>query len=267
MNNSSIRWTLGFILQTGAETAVLLSPFAVAFLYDENANYFIPNSKIFPIAVICAIIAFVAAIALALVIPKEEITSKSPFGTNILFALPAALGFGIGAIFMVMEFAQNQAIWFLVATLLLLLSAAHVLLSETERAIPLLGFAPPIACAFMVGVLYFDASLEMNAPLKVVAQCALLPLMLYFTAELRYLLERQIPRLYLALALGSIAASSLCVLAVPLASFAGALNNSNCLAAALVVLGVNITILLRLKRFLNPIPSPDENDTKETDVQ
>ena len=119
----------------------------------------------------------------------------------------------------------------------------------------------------MVGVLYFDASLEMNAPLKVATQSALLPLMLYFTTELRYLLGREIPRLYLALALGSVAASSLCVFAVPLASFIGALNNSNCLAAALIVLGANITILLRLKRYLQPNPSPDENDTKEIDAQ
>ena len=130
-----------------------------------------------------------------------------------------------------------------------------------------LGFFPPVACALLVCILYFDTSLEMNAPLKVTAQCALLPLMLYFTAELRYLLDRALPRLYLALALGSLALSSLCTLAVPVAVIAGFLDNANCLAAALVVLGVNITILFRLKRFLTPIPSPDENETKETDAQ
>ena len=266
MNNSSMRWTLGFIMQTGTEAAALLSPFAVAFLYDENANYFAPNARIFSIAVILSILAFAAAILLAIVIPKEETISKSPFGSRLVFALPAALGFGAGAILLVIEFAKSQKILFLIATLFLLLSAAHVLLSETDRVNTFLGFAPPIACALMVGVLYFDTSLEMNAPLKVVTQCALLPLMLYFTAELRYLLGREIPRLYLALALGSIAASSLCVLAIPLASFIGALNNIPCLAAALTVAGANVTILLRLKRYLKPIPAP-ENETKETDAQ
>ena len=267
MNKSSIRWALGFIMKTGTETAALLSPFAVAFHYDESANYFAPNSKIFPIAVICAILAFVAAILLAIVIPKEEMVSKSPFGSRFVFALPAALGFGAGAILSIVEFAKSQSILFLMAAIFLLLSAAYVLLSETDRANTFLGFAPPIACALLVGVLYFDISLEMNAPLKVVAQCALLPLMLYFTAELRYLLNREIPRLYLALALCSIAASSLCVLAVPLASFVGMLGNTNsCLAAALTVAGANVTVLLKLKRYLQPIPSP-ENDTKETDAQ
>ena len=234
---------------------------------EKGTNYFESGATLPILSTIWAMIAFAAAVIFAIIIPKEEIEAKSPFGTNLLFALPAALGFGVGAIFMVIEFAKSQKILFLIATLFLLLSAAHVLLSETDRVKTFLGFAPPIACALMVGVLYFDASLEMNAPLKVATQSALLPLMLYFTTELRYLLGREIPRLYLALALGSVAASSLCVFAVPLASFIGALNNSNCLAAALIVLGANITILLRLKRYLKPTPSPDENNTKETDAQ
>ena len=251
----------------GTTTAALLMSAAVAFFYDKGTNYFVPDALLFRFAVIFASLAFAAAIANAIIIPKEEIAQKSPFGSDLLTALPAALGFGVGGIFMVIEFAKSQKILFLIATLFLLLSAAHVLLCETDRVKAFLGFAPPIACALLVAVLYFDTSLEMNAPLKVAAQCALLPLMLYFTTELRYLLDREIPRLYLALALCSIAASSLCVLAVPLASFAGFLNNTNCLVAALVVLGLNVTILLRLKRYLKPTPAPDENDTKETDAQ
>ncbi len=246
--------------------AALFMSAAVAFSYDKGTNYFIFDAPLFRFAVIFAALAFAAAIANALIIPKDTIALRSPLGTSLLVALPAALGFGAGAIFTVIEFAKSPKILFLIATLFLLLSAANVLLSETDRAIPLLGFTPPIACALLVAVLYFDASLEMNAPLKVATQCALLPLMLYFTAELRYLLGREIPRLYLALALGSVAASSLCVLAVPVAFFAGFLNNTNCLAAALVVAGANVTILLRLKRYLQPTPSP-ENDTKETDAQ
>ena len=54
---------------------------------------------------------------------------------------------------------------------------------------------------------------------------------------------------------------------LPVAFVAGILKNTACLAASLVVLGSNITILLRLKRFLAPLPSPDENDTKETNAQ
>ena len=251
----------------GTTTAALLMSAAVAFFYDKGTNYFVPDALLFRFAVVFASLAFAAAIANAIIIPKEEIAQKSPFGSDLLTALPAALGFGVGGIFMVIEFAKSQKILFLIATLFLLLSAAHVLLCETERKSTLLGFAPPIACALLVAVLYFDTSLEMNAPLKVAAQCALLPLMLYFTAELRYLLGREIPRLYLALALISIVLSSLCVLAIPVACLTGALENINCLATALVLFGTNLTILLKLKRYLKPIPAPDENDTKETDAQ
>ncbi len=266
MNKNSVARFCGFFAIAATIIATLLATLNVLFFYDADANYFKPNALFPELATIWALLAFAAAIIFALIIPKKETLSKSPFGVNLVFAMPAALGFGAGAILLVIEFAKSQKILFLIATLFLLLSAAHVLLSETDRVNTFLGFAPPIACALMVGVLYFDTSLEMNAPLKVVTQCALLPLMLYFTAELRYLLGREIPRLYLALALGSIAASSLCVLAIPLASFIGALNNIPCLAAALTVAGANVTILLRLKRYLKPIPAP-ENETKETDAQ
>ena len=257
---SILRTTFLGLVPLGA----LLYAVTVLLNYDKGTNYL--RSGFDFSLILLTMLTVLIAIASVLMGDKPS-DVLSPFGTNLFFALPAALGFGVGAIFTAIEFAKSQAVWFLVATLLLLLSAAHVLLSETDHALPILGFAPPIACAFWVGILYFDASLEMNAPLKVVAQVALLPLILYFTAELRYLLDRQIPRLYLALAFVSIAASSLCVFSIPVASLAGFLNNSNCLAAALVVLGVNITILLKLKRFLTPTPSPDENDTKETDAQ
>ena len=267
MNRKSAARFCGFFAVCATVVATVLEVLSVLFFYDKTTNYFLPDAILPSLAAVWALLAFAAAVIFAVAVPREEIASKSPFGTRFAFALPAAIGFGVGAIFAVVDFAQSREIWFLIATLFLLLSAAHVLLSETERAIPLLGFAPPIACAFMVGILYFDASLEMNAPLKVAAQTALLPLMLYFTAELRYLLNREIPRLYSALALISVALASLCVLAVPVAFVAGILKNTACLAASLVVLGSNITILLRLKRFLAPIPSPDENDTKETNAQ
>ena len=257
---------LTYITHAGAGTATLLSAAATAFSYDRDTNYFTTDSILFPLATVVAILAFALAIATALITPKENLVASSPFGADLVVALPAAIGFGIGAIFLALEFAKSNSSLFLVAAVLLLLSAAHVLLCETERKTSFLGFFPPVACALLIAILYFDISLEMNAPMKVTAQSALLPMMLYFTAELRYLLDRELPRLYLALALGSIAAASLCALAAPIAYLMGVLENTNCLASSLVVIGTNITILLKLKRYLQPTPSP-ENNTKETDAQ
>ena len=246
--------------------AAIFMVLGVLLAYEKGTNYFEPNAILPILAVIWAILDFAVAVIFAIIVPKEMITSNSPFGSSLLLTLPAALGFGIGAILLIAEYAKSQSVLFLVASLFLLLSAAHVLFSETNSKVAFLGFIPPVAFALLIAVLYFDASLEMNAPMKVATQTALLPLMLYYTAELRYLLNREIPRLYLALALISVALASLCVLSVPVACLMGVLKNTNCLAASLVVAGANITILLKLKRHLQSIPSP-ENDTKETDAQ
>ena len=266
--NKKQQWALfcGRLVPIASAIATFFMTFAVLFCYEKSSNYFEPNAIIPVLATIWAILGLFTAVIFAIIIPKEEITSHSPFTANLTVALPAALGFGIGAILLVIEFAKTQSISTLVTVLLLLLSAAYVLLSETDRINSILGFIPPIAIAVLVGILYFDASLEMNAPLKVAVQTALLPLMLYFTTELRYLLNREIPRLYLALALISVTLASLCILAIPVAFLTGILENTNCLAGSLVVTGNIITILLKFKRHLYPIPSP-ENDTKETDAQ
>ena len=246
--------------------AAIFMVLGVLLAYEKGTNYFEPNAILPILAVIWAILGFAVAVIFAIIAPKEVITSSSPFGSSLLLTLPAALGFGIGAILLIAEYAKSQSVLFLAASLFLLFSAAHVLFSETNSKSSFLGFIPPVACALLIAVLYFDASLEMNAPLKVAVQTALLPLMLYYTAELRYLLNREIPRLYLALALISVALASLCVLSVPVACLMGVLKNTNCLAASLAVAGANITILLKLKRYSNLIPS-HENDTKETDAQ
>ena len=257
------------ILWAATPLSAVLHIFSVLLSYDDGTNYFRAGTILPVIAGASTAFLFAIAILIALLTHETELCDASPFGSQKTVAIPAAIGFAIGGILLLVEFIKNEAVLWLVTAVLLLLSAAYSLFCETEarskEAVTLLGLLPPLACALLVGILYFDLSMEMNAPLKVVTQCALLPLMLYFTAELRYLLGRALPRLYLALALGSIAASSLCALAIPAASIAGFLNNTNCLAAALVVAGVNITVLLRLKRYLQ-IPSP-ENETKETDAQ
>ena len=266
--NKKQQWALfcGRLVPVASMIATFFMTFSVLFCYEKGSNYFEPNAVIPVLATIWAILGFAAAVIFSIIVPTEKINSLSPFTANLSTALPAAIGFGVGAILLVTEFAKTQSPVFLIVTLLLLLAAAHALLSETGRANAYLGFLPPIACALTVAILYFDASLEMNAPLKVAAQTALLPLMLYYTAELRYLLNREIPRLYIALALISAALASLCVLSVPAACLMGALKNTTCLAGSLVVAGANITILLKLKRYLHLTPSP-ENETKETDAQ
>ena len=270
MNKQQIAKILRIVLLAGIPAAALLQEIAVLISYDKGTHYFVANAPMPILANILTAVLFVVAVLSALIAPKPLLAS-SPFGKQIWIAIPAALGFSISGIFLLFDFFVGRGILSFVGAVVLLLSAIHLLLSETDRKLTPLAYFPPLACASLVCILYFDASMEMNAPLKVAVQCALLPLMLYFTAELRYLLGRELPRLFSAMALGSLAVSSLCILTVPVASIMGTLNNAYCLIAAIAVIGINATVALRQWRYLQApapdTPSPDENDTKETDAQ
>ena len=268
MNKQFISRILRIVLLAGIPAAALVQELAVLLSYDVESNYFVSYSFLPIFANILTATLFAAAILFAIIIEKPQPTS-SPFGTQMWIALPGAIGFGICGISLLIDFLSNGMMLSFATAIVCLLSAIYVLLSETNLKNTLLGFVPPIACALMVAILYFDQSLEINAPLKVATQCALLPLMLYFTSELRYRLGRELPRLYIALALGSIAASSLCILTVPVASITGRFDNTYCLIAALAILGINATVALRQWRYLQTpdTTSPDENNTKETDAQ
>ena len=268
MNKNPITHILRTALIVGIPLAALLQELAVLLSYDSETNYFSANAPLPVLANVLTAAMFVLAVICAL-IAEKPLATATPFGSQVWIAIPAAVGFGVSGIYLLIDFFNKQITLSLVAAIVLLLSAAYTLLSETKNKNALLGFTPPIACALLIGLLYFDTSLEMNAPMKVAVQCALIPLMLYFTAELRYLLGRELPRLYSALALGSLAASSLCILTVPVASITGRLENAYCLISAIAVIGINATVALRQWRYLQTpdLTSPDENDTKETEAQ
>lgn len=249
MNTPQIAKILRKVLLAGIPIAALLHEVAVLVSYDAGTNYFVANAPLPVFANLLTALLFAIGIVCAWVTEKP-FAASSPFGTQIWIALPAALGFAIAGVFLFLHFSSTGATLSLVSAILLLLSAIHMLLSETGIKLSFLGFFPPVSCASLVCILYFDASLEMNAPMKVAAQCALLPLMLYFTAELRYLLGRELPRLFCALALASLAVSSLCILTVPTATILGTLENANCLIAAIAVIGINATVALRQWRYL-----------------
>ena len=270
VNKQSITRILRIVLLAGIPIAALLQELAVLLSYDVDTNYFASYSFWPTLANILTAALFAVAILYAIIAEKPQPIS-SPFGTQIWISLPAAIGFGVCGIYLLIDFLNKGVMLSFVAAISLLLSASYVLLSETTHKNVFLGFMPPISCALLVAILYFDKTLEINAPLKIMTQCALLPLMLYFTAELRYLLGRELPRLYIALALGSLAASSLCILTVPAASITGRFENAYCLTASLAIIGINATVALRQWRYLqapdDDMTSPDENDTKETDAQ
>ncbi len=81
-----------------------------------------------------------------------------------------------------------------------------------QRSTAALGFFPVLWAAAHLMCVYFDASTTFNNPLRILEQAALIAVMLFFLMELRYLIGRAKPLLYLAfgmITLLLIAASSL----------------------------------------------------------
>jgi hypothetical protein len=276
MNKKYIAFTLCGATLVFLVTVTVIQTIAMFVSYDRGTNYFVEDAQLPTIAAILVFIGFFFAIAAACVIPKKNLKG-SPFGLNLACALPATIGFLISAVFHLMEFVETRSTLKLITAIFLTLAALYNFLTETNyghthaQTIALLGFMPTTACAFLIGSFYFDPSMEMNAPLKVFIQCALLVAMLYYTTELRYLIKRAIPRLYYALALCAMVAASLCMLSIPLATLFGVLRHPDYLTGSLTVLGIAITIALRAARyptvapqkFLLPTQDNENDPTKE----
>ena len=144
----------------------------------------------------------------------------------------------------------------MLASLALICAAVYSILSGTSarRSPPtglcLIGFTAVLACALVNATFYFDPTLEMNSPAKVALQTSLLFARLYYTAELRYLIDRAKPRLFIALSLLTLSVSALSAIPITVACCCGIIDRKDCLAGALLVLGIAITVLLRLMRVL-----------------
>ncbi len=263
MRKKTVFLSLGLLSALCIIAAAALQTVAMFLSYETETHYFAPDAPLPVVAVVCALLAAVLGIVIAFLVPKAEL-SPSPFSDRILPSMPAAFGCVIcGSAFL----GASGGLGKLGAIALLIAAIGFVLCgSPLRHSIPniiaLLGFAPVIGCALINAYYYFDVSIEMNAPVKVMLQTALLFSMLYFTAELRFLIGRARPTLYLILAFCSASACSLCAVSVPVAYAAGLLTRLDYVLSAFFALGTAITILCRVFHLLSPIwiqpcPAPD----------
>lgn len=234
--------------------ATVLQAIAVATVYDPDANYFLAETALPTVAVTLGIAGAILGTASACLFGKGE-EGATPFSDKLYPALPLALGAIAGAILLLLS---SQGTLGTLAAILLLGAAIYTLLAEASirdtapATVALLGFLPVVACAILTAYYYFDTSIEMNAPFKVLLQTALLFAMLYFTGELRFLLDRKHPRLYLSLGACTLAASLLCASAILPAFLLGATDRMDYLAGAVAALGIAITVIFRMLHFIIP---------------
>lgn len=249
IQKSSFFWSI-FAVCTAL--SAILQGIAVLTVYDPLENYFRSNAFLPVIAVICALL---GALAGTIAARRTEIKklADSPFLTKKLPA-PAAVGFL--AVTIAIPLTAHRSIQTMLVALLTVCSAISVVytiavelpkLRQKADVTVFLGFFAMIASILIVAYYYFDASIEMNAPLKIMLQMGLLCIPLYFTAELRYLIGEARPRSFLMLSVWLISMSSLSAISLPIAFFTGKLTRTDYLVGAILVLCMALTALMRIR--------------------
>ncbi len=245
----------------------ILEVAAMLTAYEPTAHYFKADAPLPLLALISVTLGALCGIASALFSDKQSLTG-TPFHSPVA-ALITCVGFLLGGVLMLL--IASTTLSFL-TSLLFLLSALYAFLGATSlatkkpSALALLGFLTVAACAVGNVYCYFDVSLEMNAPVKLAIQMALLFSMLYFTGELRFLLGRAKIRLYLILSYCAMAACALCALAIPVSYFRGILPRYDYYALSIVALGILVSIpwKIRALSLTRAIPT-DSNEPTDTD--
>lgn len=259
LSGGRLRRYLPLCVLVPALLAAALMTVAFFTQYDApETNYFRRGAVLPVIAGVLAALAAIAGTVLAVRIPRK--TLKTDSLPAPIASLTSAVGFLFCAIFLGISTVRNGLDWTRVVALILSLAAtAYALMvafcdlrQESVRNLSvLLGFTPIFALIFLCAAHYFDRSLEMNAPCKVVLMLGLLAAMITFTGEIRYQLGTALPRAYLMLLSCTVAAGALSIPAVPAAYFVGILKGTDYLASAFAVLGCTLTAALRLYALLN----------------
>lgn len=248
--------TASFALWIGAGVAILasvvLQTAAILVAFDKGGHYFATHSPLPLIASLLALLGGALGIAASVLWDKPS-EAIAPFGAPIS-SLPSAVGFALGGIVVLLSSPSSIGT---LAGILLLFSALYALTfsfgsqsEEKRKSFSALGVAPVLACALLNAHLYFDVSVEMNAPLKVTVQTALLFAMLAYTGEIRFLLGRAMPRLYLSLSLCTVAASALCALPFSLCFVLGLTDRFDYAGIALMSGLISVTLIARILSLL-----------------
>ncbi len=247
------------ILLGGA--ALLISGLqALAYLtaYEApTANYFARGSVLPSAAALLASLTCLFGIFAAARTPRGLLFCRRA-ASGIVY-LPATFGFFAGAGILLFSCTHKFC---LPTVLLLILSGIFCLLKILPRTadhplVALLGFASVLGCILLDAIYYFDPSLEMNAPLKESVLVGILFVMIYLTAELRVMLNKAMPRVYMMFVFWLFGAGTLAALPVPFAFligrfsrdttlprasfFARSFYHPEYLSGALVILGVLLT--------------------------
>jgi len=249
------RW-LWSIFAVLALAACLLQTIAVLTAYNADANYFDKSSPLPIFALFCAVIAAVIATIAALRTDPAP-AAATPFWRSAIPS-PTGIGFLVTAIAIALSKHTMTNTWTRpLAALFLLVAAVYSVFVQIERfrksrtPAVLSGFGAILACILINAYYYFDVSVEMNAPLKTSAQTAILFLLLYLTAELRYLFGDPQQRVYLILSSWTVAFGALIAIPLPIAYLTGRFDRPDYAASGVLALCAIVMIAFRVRTLFD----------------
>lgn len=179
----------------------LLAVLAVLLDFEILTNYFRAGAILPMAATVFALLAAATGTVLSLSTKRSDIAA-TPF---VATKAPSKIlyGFVISA-FLLLANGVNATTVLMVLTLALCaVYAFYTGNGYTQKdagTTAFYGFATVLAPIFFCALFYFDNSIEINAPMKTAIILSLLCCMIYFTGELRFLLNRPMKKLFLVLA-------------------------------------------------------------------
>lgn len=190
--------------------AVILRSAALFAEFDKGTGYYIAS----PVLRTAFLWVAAAAVLLFLLLPlfcrKDLPTPAYRNSLSVLFSSASFIvALAVGALFSFMAVPSASSsltgfFWVIAAISALLSLVYFALFFKGSEAAGnrhgLLGLAPAFFSLFTAMLLYFDRSMQMNAPAKLLHMLAFLLLACYFTAESRCLLGRACRPLYCFLA-------------------------------------------------------------------
>lgn len=246
-----------------------LRTFTMLLCFDAEIGYF--QSGILPI--ICRILTIVAVIlpiVLSIITPKDTYPQTWPtHGTPMIAIFPAAVLLVSGIIIIATQtsspLALASGVFGVLSGIYFLLTIRPQLTTKHPQTISLLGFATVFWALSSLAETYFDLNTTMNSPVKLILQFSLLSVALAIISELRFRLNKPLPRT--AVALHSIAmyfslTSGFSILVTYL-KFPGSIPLYQTLCAA-TLLGMSLYLATRLLIYM--FVSPNEvSKTPEVD--
>lgn len=244
--------TLRQISSLAIATAAILQTAAMFTEFEPNTNYFYSGAILPTFAWACAIIGALLGSASALILPKKALQGDI-FRSHSVF-YPSAIGCLLAGLLLLTSARGSLGT---TSAVLLLLAAAYTVLSgnpqmreDHKTAVVLWGFVAIAACIALNAYYYFDFSIEMNSPVKVTVQLAILLIMLIFTGELRFVLGTQMPRMHLILQAWTTAIGALSALSLPIAYLLGVEVRADYVAGAILILTAVLTQYLQSHQLI-----------------